>query len=131
MNITNTGSASVDIRLAAISTQNTLYGGIESMTKTSEIYVVGSDGSLLDLNTTSLSAVESQVGASGILLALGSTMSLHYSGTAIDIGLQARSSLHMSALGAQNIIPGEGYHIWLQGNGHVVGAGVIAQTAPS
>lgn len=123
--IVNQGTSSIIMRLAAITTQTTTSGGIEGELRTSDLFVIQSNGSLANLNTTNTESVDQQVAAAGLLFPPGQSVTLHYSGP-IVIGIQISFSSHMTWPGSQAISVGNMYHVWVQGNDKIAQAAVLA-----
>lgn len=121
--VTNEGSSSVDLRLAGVATQNSVSGGFDSLLKASDVFVVENNGTLVNMNSTSLDSIESQVAGAGLLLAPGASVTLTYSGT-IQIGLQMY--MHFHDYGITEIAPQSMYMSWVQGNAQIASAGVLA-----
>jgi hypothetical protein len=127
LNITvvNQGTASIILRLAAVSTQTSISGGIEGELGSSDVFVVESNGSLENLNTTSAESVDGQVETAGLLLAPGQSVTLSYNGP-IVIGNQVSIALHMTCAKCTSIAVGNSYHVWVQGDDQIAQAGVKA-----
>ncbi len=132
--IVNQGTASVLMRLTAVTTQTTISGGMEPMLAASDLFAIESNGTLVNLNTICMRLVDAQFATGGLLLAPGQSVILHYSGAPIEIGVQlaAMSTAigHMQTR-TQPIIPGKYYEVWVQGNDKVAQAGVKATGSTS
>ena len=123
--VVNQGTASIVMRLAAITTQSTLSGGIEGQLKTGDIFVIENNGTLVTLNATDRSTVVNQVAAAGLLLAPGQSVVLRYSGAPIEIGMQI--GMHFNNLPMISAIKaGSTYHAWVQGNDQIASGAVVA-----
>lgn len=122
--VVNQGTASVVLRLAGVTTTSSMSGGIQGLLKTSDIFTIESDGSLVNMNVTTAKNLIDQVAAGGLLLASGQSVILTYSGT-IEIGLQT-SILHLHSYPISTIVSGTKYEVWVTGNGQVVQAGASA-----
>ncbi|MHB1908416.1 MAG: hypothetical protein ACYCQJ_06040 [Nitrososphaerales archaeon] len=81
------------------------------------------NGTLVNMNSTSLDSIENQIAGAGLLLAPGSSVTLTYSGT-IQIGLQMYMYSHN--YGITEIAPQSMYMSWVQGNDQIARAGVLA-----
>lgn len=127
LNITvvNQGTTSIIMRLAAVTTQTSAAGGIEGELRSSDVFAIEGDGSMVNLNTSSTQSVDNQVAASGFVLAPGQSVTLHYNGP-IVIGVQISLGLHMTWPGSQSIKAGTTYHVWVSGNNQIAQAGVVA-----
>ena len=122
--VTNQGSSSVEIRLAGVTTQTTMSGGMESMLKTSDIFAVQSNGTMVNLNTTSAVSVDDQVAAGGLLLAPGQRVTLTFKGPVL-IGAQIQ--IMFPKFIPPMVAPGSFYMVWVQGNGQIAQAGTSAK----
>jgi hypothetical protein len=125
ISVVNQGTSSIILRLAAVTTQTSTAGGIEGELRSSDVFVIESNGSLANLNTTNTLSVDNQVVAAGLLLAPGQSVTFHYSGS-IVIGVQISLGLHMPWPGSQSITAGTTYHVWVSGNNQIAQAGVRA-----
>ena len=123
--VVNQGTASFVMRLAAITTQSTLSGGMEGQLRTGDIFVIENNGTLVTLNATNWSTVANQVAAAGLLLAPGQSIVLHYSGAPIEIGMQM--GMHFNNLAMTTPIKvGSTYHVWVQGSDQIASGAVTA-----
>ncbi len=124
--VTNEGSLPVNIRFAGVTIQTTMSGEMESMLKTSDIFVAQSGGTLVNLNTSSSDSVDDQVAAGGVIVAPGHDIALTYTGS-ILIGAQLQ--ILFPGFMPQPIISGHYYMVWVQGNGQVAQKGTYATAA--
>jgi hypothetical protein len=119
--VTNTGSTSIVFHFAAVTSENSQNGGYLPAPAVSDIFVVESNATLAQLNTSSSAAAETQVEGSGYLLAPGQSVSFIYSGS-VAIGLQSQYALQLS----HPLVAGHTYIVRLFGNGFVAAAGTTA-----
>ena len=125
LNITvqNKGASSVDLRLAGVTIHASPLVGIVSTLKASDIFVVESNGALLNLNTTSKQSAEAELANSGFLLTSGQSVTLSYKGP-ILIGIQIQ--MIFPKYEPPPINPNGFYIVWVQGNGQIGEAGTLA-----
>lgn len=64
------------MRLAAVTTQSSLYGRMEIAFRTSDVFVVQSNGTLVNLNVTNMAMIVNQIIRGGVLLAPGQSITL-------------------------------------------------------
>jgi Domain of unknown function (DUF4382) len=118
--VLNQGTSSVILRLAGVTTQTLVTEGMESPLRTSDIFVVESNGTLVNLNTTNMGSVDNQVASGGFILASGQSVTLTYKGP-IEIGFQVSTILPKFV--PPPIVPNQFYMVWVQGNGQIAQAG--------
>ncbi len=121
--VTNQGTSSVILRLAGVTTQTSLSGGMESTLRTSDIFAIENNGTLVNLNTTNKDSVENQVASGGFLLGPGQSITLSYTGP-IRIGFQV--GIIVPKYSPPPIVPNQFYMVWVQGNGQIAQAGAYA-----
>jgi hypothetical protein len=119
--VQNQGSSSIDMRLAGVTSQTSMSGGIENMFRTSDIFVVQSNGTLVNFNATNIDSVQDEVAAGGLLLAPGQSVTLTFHGP-ILLG----SQITFSKFVPPPVTPGYFYMVWIQGNGQMAQAGTKA-----
>ena len=120
MTVTNTGSASVVFRLAAVTTQNSISGGASMFLPTSEVFVVEPNATMVAITGGTNAQIYQEIASGGYLLIPGQSVTFTYSG-AVQIG-----ALNFVGMQVQSVVSGQLYHTALYGNTMIAQAGVVA-----